>query len=339
MWELDKQPDPTKCETEHQLELPLEVNLNNTDLTSVEIKTAKHLLVEFKDIFSSGPYDIACTKLLQHTIDTSEKSILQQPRRLLIHVQAEVQMMIEDMVKCDIIQPSRSPWSTPIMVVTKKNGTKLFCVDFRNLNNITVRDSYPLPRLKDVLNVLAGCRYFSALNMKPSYHQVEVAPAERPKTAFSVGTDLYEWIRMPFALVNAPATFSRLMCTLLADLSFEEVISNLDDVLIFSKTFTSHLTTLRRVFNRFREANLKLLPENCKWFQKQTEFLGYLITENGVRTHHDKIEKIKFFSTPSSTKAVRSFLGLASDYCRYVHQFAKIAHPLTQLLRKDASKN
>ena len=340
MWGLDKQPNPTKCETEHQLELPFEINLNSTDLTSDEMKTVKHLLVEFKDIFSGGPYDIGCTKLLQHTIDTSsDKPILQRPRRLPIHVQAEVQMMIEDMVKCGIIQPSRSPWCAPIVVVTKKNGTKRLCVDFRKLNNITVRDSYPLPRIEDVLNVLAGCRYFSALDMKSGYHQVEVAPADRPKTAFSVGTGLYEWIRMPFGLVNAPATFSRLMCTLLADLSFEEVISYLDDVLIYSKTFNAHLTTLRRVFSRFREANLKLSPEKCKWFQKQTEFLGYLITENGVRTHPDKIEKIKFFSTPSNIKAVRSFLGLASYYRRYVHQFAKIAHPLTQLLRKDASKN
>ena len=132
--------------------------------------------------FLVGPmifYDIGCTKLLQHTIDTSsEKPILQRPRRLPIHVQAEVQMMIEDMVKCGIIQPSRSPWCALIVVVTKKNGTKRLCVDFKKLNNITVRDSYPFSRIEDVLNVLAGCLYFSALDMKSGYHQVEVAPAD-----------------------------------------------------------------------------------------------------------------------------------------------------------------
>ena len=139
------------------------------------------------------------------------------------------------------------PLVCPIVVVTKKNGTKRLCVDFRKLNNITVRDSYPLPRIEDVLNVLAGCRYFSALDMKSGYHQVEVAPADRPKTAFFIGTGLYKWIRMPFGLVNAPATFSRLMCTLLADLSY------LDDVLIYFKTFYAHLTTLRRVFVVFEK--------------------------------------------------------------------------------------
>ena len=130
-----------------------------------------------------------------------------------------------------------------------------------------------LPRIEDVLNVLAGCRYFSALDMKSGYHQVEVAPADRPKTAFSVGNGLHEWIRTPFGLVKAPATFSRLMCALLVvGLFFEEVMSYLDDVLIYSRTFNKHLTSLRRVFSRFREANLKLSPKKCKWSQKQRKF-------------------------------------------------------------------
>ena len=339
MFELVQQQESVISLDPEKPKVPFDVDFSGTDLTPDQINTVQHLLSEFSDIFSLGPYDLGCTTLLQHTIDTSSaRPILQRPRRLPIHIQADVQVMIEDMVKCGIIQPSRSPWCAPIVVVTKKNGSKRLCVDFRKLNSVTTRDSYPLPRIEDVLNVLAGCRYFSALDMKSGYHQVVVAPADRPKTAFSVGTGLYEWIRMPFGLVNAPATFSRLMCTLLAGLSFEEVISYLDDVLIYSRTFNEHLTSLRRVFSRFREANLKLSPEKCKWFQKQTEFLGYLITEDGVKTHPDKIEKIRSFPTPNNTKTVRSFLGLASYYRRYVHQFAKIAYPLTAMLCKQASK-
>ena len=155
--------------------------------------------------------------------------------------------MIEDMVTCGINQPSRSPWCAFIVVVTKKNGTKRLWINFRKLNNITVRDNYPLPRIEDVLNVLAGCRYFSTLNIKPRFHHVEVALADRPKTAFFIGTGLYEWIRMPFGFVNSPATFSN---TLLADLSFKEVISYFDDVLIYSKTFNSHVTSFSVVFEK-----------------------------------------------------------------------------------------
>ena len=320
----------------HSVHLPFYLNLNDTDLNPAQVLMVKCLLDEFKDIFSLGPFDIGCTPLLQHTIDTTQdKPILVRPRRLPIHVQAEVQVIIDDMLKFGIIQPSQSPWCAPVVVVAKKDGSKRLCVDFRKLNSITIRDSYPLPRIEDVLNVLAGCRYFSALDMKAGYHQVEVAPADRAKTAFSIGTGLYEWLRLPFGLVNAPASFSRLMCILLAGLSFEEVVSYLDDILIYSRTFEEHLQALRRVFERFRAANLKLSPEKCTWFQKQTAFLGFLVSKEGVATHPEKIEKVKAFPTPTNTKTVRTFLGLASYYRKYVHQFAKIAHPLTQLLRKE----
>ena len=171
--------------------------------------------------------------------------------------------------------------------------------------------------------------------MKAGYHQVKVAPADRAKTTFSIGTGLNEWVRLPFGLVNAPASFSRLMCILLAGLSIEEVVSYLNDILIYSRTFEEHLQALRRVFERFRAANLKLSPEKCTWFQKQTAFLGFLVSKDGIATHPEKIEKVKAFPTPTNAKTVRAFLGLASYYRKYVHQFAKIAHPLTQLLCKE----
>ena len=163
----------------------------------------------------------------------------------------------------------------------------------------------------------------------PGYYQVEVAPDDRCKTAFSIGTGLYEWIRLHFELVNAPAIFSRLMVNLLAGLSFEEVVSYLDDILVYSRNFEDHMAALRRVFQRFREANLKLSHEKCNWFQRETTFLGFLVSEDGIATHPDKIDKVKHFPTPCSPKEVRAFLGLASYYRRYIPDFAKIAFPLT----------
>ena len=167
----------------HSVHLPFDLNLDDTDLNPAQVVMVKCLLGEFKDIFSLGSFDIGCTPLLQHTTDTTQdKPILVRPRRLPIHVQAEVQVIIDDMLKFGIIQPSQSPWCAPVVVVAKKDGSKRLCVDFRKLNRATIRDSYPLPRIEDVLNVLAGCRYFSALDMKAGYHHVEVAPADRAKT-------------------------------------------------------------------------------------------------------------------------------------------------------------
>ena len=325
--------------TSDSMILPIGFKVDLPDLPHDQTKLVKSLLAEFKDIFSSGEFDVGCTKLVQHNIEiSSSKPILERPRRLAVHVQVKIQEMINDMLKCGIIQPSQSPWCAPVVVVTKKNGSKRLCVDFRKLNAVTIRDSYPLPRIDDVLSVLSGCRYFSVLDMKSGYHQIEVAPEDRSKTAFSIGTGLYEWVRMPFGLVNAPATFSRLMTTLLAGLSFEEVVSYLDDILVYSRSFLDHLAALRRVFERFRAANLKLSPEKCKWFRQETEFLGFLVTEKGVATHPEKIEKVKNVPIPSSPKDVRAFLGLASYYRRHVKDFAKIAFPLTQLLCKDVIK-
>ena len=163
--------------------------------------------------------------------------------------------------------------------------------------------------------------------MKSGYHQVEVAPDDRCKTAFLIGTGLYEWIRLPLGLVNVPATFSRLMVNLLAGISLEEVVSYLDDILVYSRSFEDHMATFRRVFQRFREANLKLSPKKCNWFQREVAFFGFLVSKDGIATHPDKIGKVKHFPKPRSPKEVRAFLGLASYYRRYIPDFAKIAFP------------
>ena len=313
-------------------EMPFDVSLEH--LPTSQKAMVQNLLYNFKDIFAVDSSDLGCTDILQHTIESQGPPIATRARRLPIHVQAEVQELLDDLLKCGIIQPSRSPWCSPVVVVTKSNGKKRLCIDFRKLNSVTTRDSFPLPRIEDMLNVLSGCNYFSTLDMKSGYHQMKVAPADRPKTAFSIGTGLYEWIRLPFGLVNAPATFSRMMSMLLAGLSFEEVVSYLDDVIVYSQSFYDHLDALRRVFTRFREANLKLAPEKCSLFHCETKFLGFIINKDGVKTDPEKIEKVKLFPRPHNIKTLRSFLGLASYYRKFIAHFSKIAQPLTRMLTK-----
>ena len=163
---------------------------------------------------------------------------------------------------------------------------------------------------------------------------MKVAPADRPKTAFSISTGLYEWVRLPFGLVNAPATFSRMMSMLLAGLSFEKVVSYPHDAIVYSQSFHDHLAAVRRVFSRFCEANLKPAPEKCSLFHCETKFLGFIVNKDGVKADPKKIEKDKLFPRPHNIKTLHLFLGLASYYRQFMAHFFKTAQPLTQMLRK-----
>ncbi|PIK40687.1 hypothetical protein BSL78_22442 [Apostichopus japonicus] len=167
------------------------------------------------------------------------------------------------MLEGGIIQPSSSPWSSPIVLVTKKNGSTRFCVDYRRLNDITIKDSYPLPRIDDSLDALSGAKWFSTLDMKSGYWQVEMDPHDKSKTAFITTSGLYEVNVLPFGLCNAPATFQRLMERVLKGLHWQTCLLYLDDIIVFSKTFDEELVRLTQVFNRIKEAGLKLNLRNA----------------------------------------------------------------------------
>lgn len=313
-------------------------NIPENDLTPDKRTQLRQLLQEYSDIFSQGTTDIGRTKITRHSIATGNTMPIRQQRyRQPFHIRQEIEQQVQAMLQNDIVRPSTSPWNSPVLMVPKKDGTFRFCVDFRRLNSITDKDAYPIPRVDETLESLGGTQFFSTLDLASGYWQVELDDESKPKTAFTTRTGHYEFQVMPFGLCNAPATFQRLMELTLRGLTWETCLIYLDDVIIFSKTFEEHLYRLRQVFERIRQAGMKLKPKKCHFVQQQVEYLGHLVSKQGIATDPAKVDKVLNWPTPRSVKELKSFLGMASYYRRFVANFASLAGPLNRLTREDVS--
>ena len=283
------------------------------------------MLSDFKDVFSNAPGDLArrTSLITSHKIDRgTNKPIRQQPRRLPLAKVDVAHEAIKEMHEQGIIEPSTSPWAAPIVLVKKKDGTNRFCVDYRKLNEVTKKDSYPLPRIDTTLDALAGSTWFSTLDMKRGYWQVDVNKADREKTAFSAGYGLWQFTVMPFGLCNAPATFERLMELVLAGLRWSVCLVYLDDILVHAKTFDQSIAHLRDVFGRFRAAKLKLNPKKCELFRQEVAYLGHVVTRHGIATNPHKIQAVASWPIPKNKNELQGFLGWCSYYRKSVHSFA-----------------
>ena len=306
------------------------------DLTKSEGETLFSLLLSFEDVFATDSGDLGHATVVKHTIDTgSAQPIRQPPRRLPPHRREQARELIGDMLKKDIIQPSISPWSSPVVLVKKKDNSLRFCVDYRKVNGVTRRDAYPLPRVEDTLDTLAGSNWFTTLDLLSGYWQVELDERDREKTAFSTQEGLYEFKVLPFGLTNAPATFQRLMDMVLAGLQWSHCLVYLDDVIILGRTFQEHLSSISQVLQRLRSAGLKVKPSKCELLKRKVYFLGHIVSEKGVAADPAKTEKVASWPTPTTCRQVQQFLGLANYYRRFVQGFATISKPLHRLTEKN----
>ena len=303
---------------------------------------AHSLLKEYHDIFSSEKCDMG------HTNATKHKIVLKDPDTLLFKERfcrippsqlEEVREHLKLMLDAGVIQPSNSPWCNAVVLVRKKDGSLHFCIDFRKLNSLTVKDSHPLPCICETLESLAGAAHYSTFNMNSGFWQVPMDEESKQYTAFTLGSmGLYECESMPFGLCNAPPTFQRLMQNCLGELNLTYCLIYLDDVIVFSNTPEEHLQRMRVVFDCLREHGLKLKPSKCEVFKSKINYLAHHVSQKGVFPLKKNLESIAQCPPPDMYTKVKSFVGLVGHYRCFVKGFAKIAAPLYDLTSGD-SKN
>ena len=311
----------------------IEENISVKDRKKIE-----RLLQDNLEVFGTKEKPFGRTDLVKHDIVVENSSPIKQPmRRIPFHLRPEADNEVNKMLQSGVIEPSSSPWAAPVVLVRKKDGTIRYCIDYRKLNDVTKKDSYPLPRIDDSLDVLGKANYFSTLDLASGYWQIQLTDEAKEKSAFSTNSGLYQFTVMPFGLTNAPATFQRLMERVLAGLQWHTCLVYIDDIIIFSETIEEHLKQIQSIFDRLKQAKLKLKPKKCKLLQTKVKYLGHVVSKDGVETDPDKIAVVKEWPRPSCVKDVRSFVGFCSYYRRFIPHFATVAKPLIRLTEKKVN--
>ena len=299
-------------------------------LSGVEVEEVQRLLTEWKSIFSLHDLDLGLTDKAIHRIRLKDDvPFKERPRPIPPSMYEGVRKHLKEMQELGVIRKSQSPYASNVVVVRKKSGALRFCLDLRAINAKTIPDRYSLPRIDFTLDALSGAKWFSALDLKSGYWQVPLAEEDKCKTAFTVSPlGFWECERMPFGLTNAPATFQRLMEDCMGDLHLKFCLLYLDDVIIFSRTYEEHLERLIAVFEKLREAGLKLSTSKCHFFRREIKYLGHVISSSGIAVDPGKISCVKDWPEPKTVTEVQRFLGFTSFYRRFIKGFAGIAKPL-----------
>ena len=296
----------------------------------------RELLRRYSSVISLHELDLGWTDLVTHTIDTGDAPpIRQQLRRHPPAHQVEIDKQVSNLLAQKVIEPAASPWSSNVVLAKKADGSWRCCIDFRQLNDVTRKDAYPLPRTDQCFDALAGSCLFSSLDLRSGYHQCALSPVDADKTAFVTRRGMFRFQVLPFGLCNAVATFQRLMDIVLSGLNFEVCLVYIDDVILMSTTPEQHLERLEMVLERFKQVNLKLKPSKCHLMQTEIIFLGHRISKDGIATDPAKIQLIKDWPVPINLRQLRGFLGLAGYYRRFVRGYSAIAAPLNHLMKKN----
>ncbi len=302
----------------------------------VQIDGLDALLKEFADVFQPPPAGVP-DRQVKHTIPLEKEGEIPKSRmyRLSFRELEELRRRLDDFLKKGWIRPSVSPFGAPVLFAMKKDGGLRFCVDYRHLNNMTVKDQYTIPHAEDCLNQLSRGNVFSKIDLMDGYYQIPMDPKDAYKTAMRTRYGNFEWLVMPMGLTSAPATFQRLMNEVLRPLLDKCVVVYLDDILIYSETPEEHLRHVRQVLELLRAHSLHTKVSKCEFGMRELEFLGHIVSDRGVSVDPRKIEVIKNWPVPKDIKELRSFLGLANYSRRFISKYSLISAPLSDLLKKN----
>jgi RNase H-like domain found in reverse transcriptase/Reverse transcriptase (RNA-dependent DNA polymerase) len=312
-----------------------------TKLTPQQGKQIRQLMKQYEDVLAVKFEEIRGARThYKHVIDTGDhKPIKQAPYRLAPHYKQWVQEEIQQMLKSGIIRPSNSPWSSPIVIVPKKDGQGGFaprmCVDYRKLNAVTKLDAYPIPRISDILEYMPSeVEYFSTYDMFMGYNQVGMEEDAIAKSAFATPDGHYEFLRMPFGPTNAPATFQRAMNEVFGDMIGKGLYVYIDDVTLYSTTFAEHMALMKEFLSRLRRFRFYIKPKKCTIATHEVELLGHLVTREGIKPSPSKVKAVADYPRPTSKTELRAFLGLIGYYRNFVHGCSRIMEPLSRLLQE-----
>ena len=315
----------------------LEIKTNEGELNVTQQEQLDHLIAENADIFAKSIADLPGTTLHHHRINTGDAAPKRQ--RGYKHsplAKKEIERQTQEMLDTGIIEPSHSMWAAPCVLVKKKSGELRLVIDYRFLNSVTKEISFPLPLMTDILDAMSESQptIFSLLDLKSGYHQIPMEEASKEKTAFTTHLGQFQYRVMPFGLMNAPSSFQMLMSQVFSGINFKYLICYIDDLLVYFTNFDAHLKHLKVVFDRLRDARLRLHPKKCNFAVPKVIYLGHILSKDGVSVDEAKIEVVKNYPTPKCVKDVRSFLGFCGFYRKFVKGFSQIATPLHRLTDK-----